>query len=104
MAKQRNDQPQEHEGEKFLAIFGLENLADEPIILDNELRQRLIDNGALEADVQLKGRDFLEVCGDHAMPLLKGLEAMGADDPKRQLAIDSMRPFITKFIQPPEES
>lgn len=58
---------EEHEGEKYLRLLGLEDIADKPI--------RTVDG------VTTYGRDFLDICRKHAEPALVGLASLSPDDP-----------------------
>lgn len=76
----------EHEGEAYLRLLGLEDLADQ----------------------QLPGRsgqvrDFLEVCGEHARPLLVGLASLDKDDPSFAPTRDMLRDYITRFLAVSED-
>jgi hypothetical protein len=76
---------EEHEGEKYLRLLGLEDLADEPI------------PGRTE-----RVRDFLNICGDHARPLLVGLENLSPEDPRFVPTRDALRGYISQFVTPTE--
>jgi len=78
-------EPDEHEGEKYLKLLGLEHLADEPI------------PGRTE-----QVRDFLDICGDHARPLLVGLESLSPDDPRYNPTREALRGYISQFVTPAE--
>ncbi len=87
MAEQLEGQPvEEHEGEKYLRLLGLENKADEPITLK--------DGTTIET------RNFLDVCGQYARPMLVGLEAMESDDPRREDTMNALRGMISQYIEP----
>ena len=75
---------QEHEGDKYLRLLGLEDLADHQI--PGRPQQM---------------RDFLDICGDHARPLLVGLESLDQDDPRFGPTRDALRNYITQFVEPP---
>lgn len=74
-------QAEQHEGEKYLALLGLGHLADQQI------------PGHAE-----RVRDFLDICGDHARPLLVGLESLPPEDPRFEPTRDALRGFITQYI------
>lgn len=76
---------QEHEGEKYLRLLGLEHLADEQI------------PGRTE-----QMRDFLGICGEHARPLLVGLESLSPEDPRFAPTRDALRGYISQFVTPAE--
>ena len=77
---------QEHEGEKYLRLLGLEHLADQQIPGRTEYV-----------------RDFLDICGDHARPMLIGLESLSPDDPRYKLVRDALRRQVTQFLDIPLE-
>jgi len=77
--------PQEHEGEKYLELLGLQDLADQQIPNSDK-----------------KVRDFLEICGDHALPLLVGLESISRDDPRYEPTRQALRGIISQFVTPEE--
>ncbi len=83
--EQLEGQPPEHEGEKYLCLLGLGHLADEQIP---------------GRDIQM--RDFLDICGEHAMPLLLGLESLSPDDSRFSSTRDALSGYISKFLTPPE--
>ena len=72
----------EHEGDRYLALLGLEDMADQQI------------PGAPGKQV----RDFLDICGDHARPLLAGLESLDPADPRYEPARATLRTFVTQYI------
>lgn len=75
----------EHEGDKYLRLLGLEHLADEKI------------PGRTE-----QVRDFLDICGDHARPLLVGLECLSPEDPRFAPTRETLRTYISQFVTPTE--
>lgn len=75
---------QEHEGERYLRLLGLEHLADQEVSTSR---------GTIQA------RDFLDVCGEHARPLLVGFEAMNPSDSRYEPAKNALRSFIGKYIE-----
>lgn len=81
MGREALGQEQEHEGDKYLRLLGLEHLADQPI------------PGRAE-----RVRDFLDVCGDHARPMLVGFESLSPDDPRYEPARDALRTQVTQFL------
>jgi len=72
---------EEHEGEKYLKLLGLEDLADQQI------------PGRAE-----RVRDFLDICGDHARPMLVGFESLSPDDPRYERVRDVLRTQVTQFL------
>ena len=76
---------QQTEGERYLELLGLGNLAD----------QAIPDHLATRPQQQM--RDFLEICGDHALPVLVGLDSLDRDDPRFIQARADLAGFVTKF-------
>lgn len=74
---------EEHEGERYLRLLGLEHLAAEEITAGGRT---------------LQARDFLEVCGDQARPVLIGFEAMSTDDPQYEPAKEALRVMIGRYV------
>lgn len=75
------ERPPEHEGERYLQLLGLEHLADEQIAGRTE-----------------RVRDFLDICGEHARPLLVGLESLSQEDPRYEPAREALRDYISQFV------
>ena len=75
---------EEHEGEKFLGLLGLDHLADTQVVV------------AGGSTIQV--RDFLDVCGDHARPVLLGLETMDPEDPRFEPTRDALRGLISQYV------
>ena len=80
-------QESEHEGERYLRLLGLDHLAAQQIP---------------GRDIQV--RDFLDVCGEDAMPVLVGLESLGPDDPRYGLIRDALREQVAGYLGVPLES
>ena len=80
---------EEHEGEKYLSLLGLSHLADTPVATAS---------GSIEV------RDFLDICGDHARPILIGLEAMDQSDPRYEPTREALRGLISQYIGVPPET
>lgn len=74
---------EEHEGERYLRMLGLEHLADREVTA---------------ADKTFAARDFLDICGQHARPLLVGLEAMSPDDPRHEATKNALRDLIGRYV------
>lgn len=72
---------QEHEGDKYLRLLGLDHLAYEQI----PGRPELV-------------RDFLDVCGDDARPVLVGFESLRPEDPRYKPVRDALRTQVTRFL------
>lgn len=87
MERDRFEGQEESEGLKFLKLLGLEDRADEPI----------------------PGRDvtlgqFLEICGDHARPMLAGLESLDPSDPRYDQARGALHDHVVEnYLNPPSE-
>ena len=81
-------QEQEHEGEKYLRLVGLEHLADQPM--------------GRKDSTTIPARDFLDVCGDDARQLLVGLENTSPDDPDFAPTREAIRGYIQQHIIPAE--
>lgn len=86
MGHETLDAGQEHEGEKYLKLLGLGHLADQQI------------PGRAE-----RVRDFLDICGDHARPMLVGFESLSIDDPRYESVRDALRTQVTHFLDIPLE-
>lgn len=74
----------EHEGERYLRLLDLEHLADRDIAT---------------ASGTIQARDFLDVCGEHARPILVGFEAMSTDDPRYEATKNTLRGLIGKYVE-----
>jgi len=79
MSNEQLGRNEEHEGVHYLRLLGLEHLAD---------REVAGKNGRFLA------KDFLDVCGQHARPVLVGFEDMSSDDPE----YESTKDFLTHYI------
>jgi hypothetical protein len=75
---------QEHEGDRYLRLLGLEHLGGNKI-----------ETGSGTILV----RDFLDVCGDYARPVLAGFETMSPDDPRYEDTRNTLRSLIGKYIE-----
>lgn len=80
MGEQINE---EHEGEKYLRLLGLEHMADHEIST---------------ADGAIQARDFLDICGEHARPMLIGFEAMSPEDPRYETIKNTLRGVIGQYV------
>lgn len=78
----REQEPQ-HEGERYLELLGLGHLAGRTIFT---------------AKGPVQGRDFLDICGDRALPVLAGFEAMSPDDPEYEDARNLLRSLIGQYV------
>lgn len=74
----------ENEGEKYLEMLDLGHLVDAPMPKPND---------------HLKTRDFLDVCGEHALPVLKGFEAMSPEDPRFKKTKEALQKMIGQYIE-----
>lgn len=72
-----------HEGDRYLDLLDLGHFADSQIETAN---------GSIQA------RDFLEVCGEHALPVLKGFELMDSTDPRYEPTKNMLRGLIGQYI------
>lgn len=82
--EQYEGHPKEHEGEKYLRLLGLDHLADRDIAT---------------ASGTIQARDFLDICGAHALPVLVGFEAMSADDPRYEATKNVLRGMIGQYVE-----
>lgn len=78
---ERERPTQEHEGEHYLRLLGLEDLANQQIPGRSE-----------------RVRDFLDICGEHARPLLVGLESLDPSDPRFEPMREALRGYIANFV------
>ena len=74
----------EHEGDRYLRLLGLDHLADRVINTSRGPRQ---------------ARDFLDICGDEALPPLRGLERVGRDDPRFEPMREMLRAIVASYIE-----
>lgn len=81
-----NEEP-ETEGEKYLSLLGLSHLAD---------RDARTKDGRI-----FKARDFLDICGARARPMLIGFESMSPDDPKYEPTLKGLQGVVTEYIENP---
>jgi hypothetical protein len=83
------EQPPEHEGEKYLRMLGLMGIAEQPI-----------------PGHAGKARDFLDICGDHARPMLVGFEHLETTDPRYEPTRETLRSVILHFVgvEAPQET
>ncbi|HEY5549777.1 MAG TPA: hypothetical protein VIK37_01060 [Candidatus Saccharimonadales bacterium] len=82
--EQFDDKEKEHEGEKYLRLLGLGHLAD---------RKIATASGTIQA------RDFLDICGEHARPILVGFETMSPNDPRYGDTKNALRSFVGQYIE-----
>lgn len=87
MESQPNE-PIEHEGEKYLRLLGLVDMADKPVEYRGQTMQ---------------ARDFLEICGEHARPMLVGFETLDSTDPRYEPTKLALQNSIMKFIEPEQQ-
>ena len=75
-------------GMKFLDIIGLTHLADVEMVREQDAEPML-------------WRDFMGICAEHAIPVLKGLEKMNPTDPRRAEAIKTIiEMYVTPYLNP----
>jgi len=84
MSNEQLGEIEEHEGLHFLRLLGLEHLAE---------REVHGPNGTFLA------KDFLEVCGQHAKPVLVGFEDMSPDDPEYETTKNSLSQYIGQILE-----
>ena len=89
MAGEHLTDNQNHEGERYLGMLGLGHIAGQPI----------------PGRPGLQMRDFLEICGEHARPLLAGLESLSVEDSRYGSTRGTLRGYISQFVgqQAPSE-
>jgi hypothetical protein len=83
MNGEQREEP-EHEGERYLHLLGLGHLADIEITAGSRT---------------LPARDFLEICGKHARPMLIGFEAMDSNDPRYDAMRNVLRGLIGQYVE-----
>lgn len=76
----------EHQGDKYLRLLGIDHLAYEQIPGRDELV-----------------RDFLDICGDQALPMLVGLENLDPADPRYEPVRNVLRTQVTRHLGIPLE-
>jgi hypothetical protein len=81
---ERERQPLEHEGEKYLDMLGLGALVDQEFI------------GKDGATYQY--RDFLDHCGPEARDALAGLDSIGTHDSRFETVRDALRQSVLQHI------
>ncbi len=74
---------EEHEGVRFLRLLGLDHLADTEVVAGGNT---------------IEVRNFLDVCGDHARPVLLGLETMDPADPRFEPTKEALRGLISQYV------
>lgn len=84
MTDQHHDGPEFHEGEHYLAKLGLSEFADTPITKSD---------GSVVA-----ARDFLDICGEHARPMLRGFDSLDETDPRYDQARNMLRKMVGGYL------
>lgn len=74
----------EHEGDHYLRLLDLDHLAN---------------NDIETARGTIKARDFLDICGQHARPMLVGFEMMRTDDPRYEATKAALRGLISQYVE-----
>lgn len=74
-------QVQEHEGEMYLRMLGLDEFADQQI-----------------PGRTTQARDFLDICGEHARPMLVGFASLSPDDPRRDQVRNVLRGQVAGYL------
>lgn len=82
-----NGEEPETEGEKYLRLLGLSDIADRKI--------------TTRTGESFEARDFLDICGVHARPMLIGFESMSHDDPKYGSTLAALRGVVLEYIETP---
>ena len=82
--EQIGSEEQEHEGDRLFRQLGLEDMAHQEIVTEN---------GTIQA------RDFLDVCGEHARPVIKAFDRMSVDDPRYKPLKNALKRVVLKAIQ-----
>ncbi len=77
------EQEPEHEGEHYLRLLGLEEYADHEIVT---------------ASGVIPVRDFLDICGEHARPVLAGFESLSPEDPRYEPTKGILRDMIGTYV------
>ena len=75
---------EEHEGERYLRMLGLDAYAEHPINTPE---------GVIPA------KDFMKICGNHARPILVGLESMDQNDPRYEATKNALCGLIGQYIR-----
>lgn len=85
MEKQRDnlEQQSEHMGAHYLSLIGLSDLIGQTF----ETSQ-----GPIQAE------DFLDICGEHALPALMGFETLELDDPRRELMSTALQTSVKQYL------
>jgi hypothetical protein len=83
------EQTPEHEGERYLRLLGLSHLADVEIVV---------------GDRTLQTRDFLDICGDHARPLLDNFGSLPPEDPRYESTRAALQSVISQFVEQPSKT
>ena len=83
MAGETAPSGEQHLGEHYLELLGLGHRADE------QLPGR-----------PQRARDFLEICGEHALPALMVLEQMDPADPDYEPTLAALRGSVEQFLAP----
>lgn len=83
MGNEKLSEP-EHEGERYLRLLGLDHLGDVEITAGTRT---------------LPARDFLDICGDYARPMLVGFEAMDPSDPRYDATKNALRGLIGQYVE-----
>jgi hypothetical protein len=81
-----------HEGERYLRLLGFDQ--DEL----EKFRDKRITSSSGE---EFAAIDYLEVCGEHARPLLAGLETLNPEDPRYEPTRVALRGLIAQYIEAP---
>lgn len=72
------------EGDEYLDMLGFSDLADEPI----------------PSRPDLKWREFMQICGEHARPAFVALKAIGPDHPLYARGVEELRTRVRELVDP----
>lgn len=75
---------QQHEGEHYLELLDLGHLAGQTI--------------TTSSGRQIQARDFLEICGDEAIPALQLLEGLDPHDDRYKIVKNGLRRSVSKYL------
>jgi hypothetical protein len=72
-----------NEGEYYLDLLEIGHLANQTI-----------------PSYGIPAKDFLDVCGEHARPMLVGLNSLDRDDPRFEKTRNALQGYIQQFLEP----
>lgn len=83
MDKSFEVEAQQSQGDKYLELLGLSDRADETVVVQGET---------------IAVRDFMDICGEQAGPILDEIAELDPADPARMLKINTYSAVITSMI------